>query len=324
MKKNQPNELLEQQLNNLPEIANSALADLTAGAELNHRIQMAVMEARTPKKKAFSMRRVLSVATACAAAAALVVCLTPVVKQVKQARLIHSSSLGDDAPAVTEDLLLADLNGDDVAISEQKAVPSYRNLWSASTDGFFPLIGVNGRYYRMMTSPRSVSSSLLGSSVGTIAEFTATPSLSGTDVVLSNKAAFGTEVYEISGMGGTLVVAEVDGTTRLFQRVSFNGNALKGSESLADTLQISGHVSAMELSDVGTISDASVCEQLLSTLLNNATYESSGSLNASQSLLIELDNGLVVQMAVKNDKLAACGVWSCPEFIEAFESACNN
>jgi len=28
-------------------------------------------------------------------------------------------------------------------------------------------------------------------------------------------------------------------------------------------------------------------------------------------------------MAVKSDSLAACGVWSCPEFFEAFEDACN-
>ena len=33
------------------------------------------------------------------------------------------------------------------------------------------------------------------------------------------------------------------------------------------------------------------------------------------------DNGLTVQMAVKDDKLSACGTWSCPEFIDAFTDA---
>ena len=110
---------------------------------------------------------------------------------------------------------------------------------------------------------------------------------------------------------------------RLFQRVSFNGNALKGSETLADVMQLSGHVASIELSGVGTITDASVCADLISLLLNDATYESSGSLSAKQSLLIELDNGLVYQFTVKNDKIASCGTWSCPEFFEAFEAACE-
>ena len=182
---------------------------------------------------------------------------------------------------------------------------------------------MNGSYYRMMTSPRSVSSSLLGASLGTIAEYTTEPSLSGTNVMLSNKAAVGTEVYGISGMSSTFVAAEVDGQMRLFQRVSFNGNALKGSETLADVMQLSGHVASIELSGVGTITDASVCADLISLLLNDATYESSGSLSAKQSLLIELDNGLVYQFTVKNDKIASCGTWSCPEFFEAFEAACE-
>ena len=122
-------------------------------------------------------------------------------------------------------------------------------------------------------------------------------------------------------MGGTLVAAEVNGSMRLFQRVSFNGNALRGSETLDDTLQISGHIASMELSDVGVITDADTCEQLISTLLDCATYESSATVSGRQSLLICLDNGLTVQMAVRDDSLSACGTWSCPEFFEDFQAA---
>lgn len=325
MKRPEQHDSLEQQLRNLPETAAQSLAGLTAGDELNHRIQMAVREANAPKqsKAALALRRLVPVAGLCAAAVALFVGLSPLLRQPEATPLIQTSSLGDETPVVTEPLLRSDLNDGDVTIGTKKSVPSYRNLWSKSSNGSFPLIGVNGSYYRMMTSPQRVSSSLLGGSIGTIAEYTTEPSLSGTDVILSNTAAAGTTVYEISGMGGTLVAAEVDGKTRLFQRVSFNGHALIGSETLADTLQAEGHIVAIELSDVGTVTDSALCADLYATLIANATYESSGSLSAQQSLLLELDNGLVIQMAVKNDRLAACGTWSCPEFFEAFEAACE-
>jgi hypothetical protein len=110
---------------------------------------------------------------------------------------------------------------------------------------------------------------------------------------------------------------------RLFQRVSFNGNALRGSERLTDTLAVSGKVVSLELSGVGTVSNPYDCDALISLLLNSASYTSSGSLSSNQALLIELDNGLVLQMAVKGDRLAACGVWSCPEFFEEFETLCK-
>ena len=124
-------------------------------------------------------------------------------------------------------------------------------------------------------------------------------------------------------MGGTLVAAEVDGSYRVFQRVSFNGSALRGSEDLADTLQLGGHIISMELSDVGTVTDKDVCESLFATLIDCASYESSGNVSGKQSLHIELDNGLTVQLTIKNDKLSACGTWSCPEFFEEFEAALN-
>ena len=311
MKKHpEQNEQFEAQLRNLPDAVNQSLAGLTAGTELNNRIQMAVRDSRASRqKKSFPVRRFVSVAGVCAAAVALFVGLSPLLSSPANAPLIQSSPLGDK-PTATERTLRADLTGSDVSIGQKQSVPSYRNLWSSSSDSStFPLIGVNGSYYRMMTSPRSVSSSLLGASLGTIAEYTTEPSLSGTNVMLSNKAAVGT--------------AEVDGQMRLFQRVSCNGNALKGSETLADVMHLSGHVASIELSGVGTITDTSVCADLISLLLNDATYESSGSLSAKQSLLIELDNGLVYQFTVKNDKIASCGTWSCPEFFEAFEAACE-
>ena len=137
-------------------------------------------------------------------------------------------------------------------------------------------------------------------------------------------AGWGKPVWvESTGVGSTLVAAKVDGQMRLFQRVSFNGNARRGRESLEDTLQVRGRIIGMEQSGVGTITDPAICSELMDILFDCTSFESSGSVSSRQSLVLEMDNGLVVQMAVRNDSLAACGVWSCPEFIEAFEDACN-
>ena len=312
---------IDAMLRELPQEADKALDGLNATPFLKARIDRAVEE-----KKQGKVRLVLPAwaPALCCAAIVLVLALTVLPLDQKQpGTLITSNTLGDATTAPTG-TLTGDLGDDAVTISTKSAKPGYRNIWSEAKDGSFPLIGVNGKYYRMLTSPNEVNSSLLDNAVASISEFTTEPSLSGTDVVLSNAVTSGTDVYSICGVSSdTLLAAEVDGRMRLFQRVSFNGNALRGKETLADTLAISGQVVAMELTSVGVIDDPAACEALLSTLLSCASYESSGSISSKQSLLIELDNGLVLQLAVKGDNLAGCGVWSCPEFFEDFESYCN-
>ena len=302
------------QLEQLPTAADRAMAGLKADRHLMLRIERAVAQSPQPRR-----RKVWAPALACAMA--LTICVAaavPMLRQPRQESLITSQAAGSGA--VGNERALLNMAEDNVSIGQKGDVPAYRSLWEESS-GTFPLLGIQGRYYRMLTAPDSVSDNLLGNSLGTVAEFTTEPSLSGGDVLLSNAASFGTEVYEISGMSGTLVAAEVDGSMRLLQRVSFNGNALRGSETLGDTLQIGGHIVSMELSDVGVITDADLCGKLLDTLLDCATYESSGTVSGKQSLLIGLDNGLTVQLAVRYENLSACGTWSCPEFFEAFEDA---
>lgn len=311
-------EQLEAKLRQLPEIVDHTFASLTANEALKRRIERAVTNPEpAPVRRPVYRTLVPALSFALVLAVGAVIgvrAFTP--NQPDQ--LITSQAAGSPTDLIPSSA--PDLGSGRVTITSG-AVPEFRSLWEMGDNGNFPLIGVNGAYFRMLTSPASVSASLLGDRLGAVAEFTTEPSLSGTDVILSNAASFGTEVYAISGMDGTLVAAEVDGALRLFQRVSFNGSARQGSETLADTLQIAGHIVAMELSDVGVVTDRSACEMLFATLLDNASYDSSGSLSAHQSLLIELDNGLTVQLAVRNDKLAACGTWSCPEFFEEFEEA---
>ncbi len=320
MKKDQHIDI-DAMLRKLPEDADKALDGLYATPFLKARIDRAVEEKKQGKVRIALPKWAPAL---CCAAIVLVLALTVLPMQQEQpGTLINSGPMGDPTatPAV---MLTSDLGSNSISISTNSSTPGYRSIWSDVKDGSFPLIGVNGKYYRMLTSPNRVDSSLVGGTVATISEFTTEPSLSGTDVVLSNVVTSGAAVYAVKGVSSdTLVAAEVDGRVRLFQRVSFNGNALRGSEDLADVLAVSGQVVALELSGVGTVTDLSACEALLSTLLDNASFESRGSISSKQSLLIELENGLVLQMAVKGDNLAACGVWSCPEFFEEFEAICN-
>ena len=311
---------IDAMLRDLPATADKAFEGLEATPFLKARIDRAVNEQKTGKVRYTLPKWAPAM---CCAALVLVIALVFAPMEKQPSALINSGMLGDPtAPPVS--LLTADLGDNSVTISANSSKPGYRNLWASVKNGSFPLIGINGKYYRMLTTPKTVSNSLLGSQVATVNEFTTEPSLSGTDVVLSNAAASGNAVYALRGVSdSTLVAAEVDGHMRLFQRVSFNGNALRGSERLADALAVSGKVVSLELSGVGTVTNPSDCDALISLLLNSASYASSGSLSSNQALLIELDNGLLLQMAVKGDRLAACGVWSCPEFFEEFETLCK-
>ncbi len=304
-------------LRQLPQEADQALSGLNATPFLKARIDRAVQEQK--RGKVFALPKWAPALCCAALVLVLTLALIPMGQEQQPGTLINSSTLGDPT-AAPAGMRTSDLRNSSAFISASSAKPGYRSIWSDAKGGSFPLIGINGRYYRMLTSPNSVDSELLGSQVASIAEYTTEPSLSGTDGVLSNAATAGTAVYAIRGVDdATLVAAQVNGRTRLFQRVSFNGNGLRGQERLADTLALSGKVIAMELSGVGTVTDPAACNDLMRTLLNNASYESSGSISSKQALLIELDSGLVLQLAVRGDNLAACGVWSCPEFFEAFD-----
>ena len=308
---------IDAMLRELPETAYKAMSDLEATPFLKARINRAVQEKKQDKAPFILPRWAPAM---CCAAIVLILALTFVPMGNEQpGSLISSSTMGNptEAPA---NVMTADLNRGDVFISNISSKPGYRNIWSDVQNGSFPLIGMSGKYYRMLTNPAALDDALLGKQVATISEFTTEPSLSGTDAVLSNAASSGAKVYAIQGISSdTLLAAKVNGRLRLFQRVSFNGNALRGKEKLANTLAISGQVIGMELSGVGTVTDPAACESLLATLLDCASYESSGSISSKQALLIELSNGLVLQLAVKGDNLAGCGVWSCPEFFEAFD-----
>lgn len=190
-------------------------------------------------------------------------------------------------------------------------------LWAKGKGANFPLVAAEGRYYRLLTNPTSIDADMLGASLGNVDAFTDEPALQdASGHVVSNIVPEGTPVYQVRGMENAAAAAMVDGELRVFQRVSFGGSAVLGGEKLVDTLG-TGSIRAMQLSGVGTVTDPNAIDTLMG-ILSGAVYKGSGSKSAKQTLLIEYDNHIVLQLGVKDSALIGCGTFSCPDFITAF------
>ena len=181
------------------------------------------------------------------------------------------------------------------------------------------LITLNGATYRLLVSPSAISSSLLGEELGSVTEFNIEPAL-GSGGVVSNVVSRGEKVYAVSGMNGALAAANVEGSLRVFQRVSYAGTAVIGRETLEDTLCSAEDVKWIEVSSLGRVSDSAKAQQLMETLLEYADYTGTA-MSGSGSMQIGLKNGLTLQLLTGEDSVSACGSWSCPDFFEEFAEA---
>ncbi len=307
---------VEERLRTLQTIA--AESGLEADERLKRKILRAVQEKKTPRR-AFAPRLAAALcafAVLIGAAAFALPGLRGGAPVATQTPLIESHPAGS---VTIGDKTALDVPAGSITIRSSKN-PSYRSIWAPMSGGNFPLIGVNGRYYRLLTNPTSISGSLLGQSLGTVDTFTSEPALAGRNGICSNVVAAGETVYAVSGMNGAMAAANVNGQMRVFQRVSFGDNALVGKETLADTLKASGAV-ALELSGVGTVNDSAAAQRLVKILTDDASFLRAGGSETNQSLLIQLSSGIVLQMAVNGERLIACGTWACPEFFEAFQEA---
>lgn len=308
---------VEERLRALPEIAEST------GLQADEALKRKIMRAANEKKgEKASLRRLVPVL--CCALAVIIgigAFAFPADSvpgpQPTNIPLIESAPAGmNDVPGMR---LALDVPQGSITI-RNSSNPSYRSIWAKASGGNFPLVGVNGRYYRMLTNPTSISASLLGAPLGAVDTYTSEPALAGKNSVCSNVVAAGEVVYAIQGMNDAMAAANVDGVLRVFQRVSFGDHALVGGESLADTLKADSVV-ALEISGVGTINDAAKARELVNILTGNAVFLRSGGSETNQSLLIQLSSGLVLQMAVNGERVIACGTWACPEFFDAFQEA---
>ncbi|MBQ9265254.1 MAG: hypothetical protein IJ189_13740 [Clostridia bacterium] len=310
---------VEERLRDLPRMADSA--GLQADEQLKRRILRAAQEQHAPRDS-WVLRRVAPVMAAVvilvgAAAFAVPGLHTANGPRATDVPLITSFAAGNNAPAGEK--LALDVPKGSITI-KSSSNPSYRSIWAKASGGNFPLVGVDGRYYRMLTNPTSVSGSLLGGALGSVGTYTSEPALAGRSGIVSNTVAEGETVYAVSGMNNAMVAANVNGQMRVFQRVSFGDSALVGGEKLADTLKANGPV-ALELSGVGTVNDAAAASRLVNILTSNASFLRAGGSETNQSLLIQLQNGIVLQMAVNGERVIACGTWACPEFFDAFQEA---
>jgi hypothetical protein len=310
-------------LEHLPEIAGRELGGLNADERLHAKILNAATEpTRAPRIR---WRPVL------ASCVAIVLCLSLglwgvphlLPASVTGVPVMSSRTAGGDAAALSGGSLRAmDVPAGSVSVGgTTQAGSMYRNLFAQERNGNYPLIIADGAIYRMLISPTDMDTSLLGESLGEVTEYTLEPALSNGGIV-SNVVFAGDTVYAVQGMKGAMAAAYVNGGLRVFQRVSFAGSAVLDSETLADTLIGSHTATAMELTDSGIVDDPATAQSLMQTLLDNAEYDSAASgTDGTRSLLISLDNGLLIQLMVGQDTLSACGTWSCPEFFDAYATA---
>ena len=309
-------------LEQLPEVANRQLGGLTATSTLLAKAKLRAAEMRQPRRRGISWRPALAVC------AALVLCVgaalwasdghVPGVQPTPTQNVLGSRSAGDSHPSTAAPRTAGDVPVGSLSMSAGSA-SSNQTLFAQGQGQSFPLITMDGATYRMLQSPTGISSSLLGEELGQVTEFNVEPAL-GTSGMVSNVVARGETVYAISGMSGALVAAQVDGSTRVFQRVSYAGTAIIGSETLADTLCDPADVEWMELAGTGRISDVATAQQLMQILVDYADYQSTA-MSGSGSLLIGLKNGLTLQLLVSDESVSACGTWSSPDFFEAFDEA---
>lgn len=309
-------------LEQLPQIAERQLSGLEATPTLLAKAKLRAAEMREPRRRGMSWQPVLAACTA------LVLCVgaalwamdgrAPGATPVPEPNVLDSRSAGNDALPTHAPRTSGDVPAGSISMSAG-GMRTDNTLFASGQGQSFPLITMSGATYRMLQSPNGISSSLLGDELGLVTEFNVEPAL-GSGGVVSNVVARGETVYAISGMSGALVAAQVNGSTRVFQRVSYAGTAILGSETLGDTLCDPADVEWIELAGQGRVSDVDTAQQLMQTLLDYADYQSTG-MTGSGSLLIGLKNGLTLQLLVSDESVSACGTWSCPDFFDALAEA---
>ncbi|MBR5288880.1 MAG: hypothetical protein IKU34_09895 [Clostridia bacterium] len=309
----------QNKLNHLAPVADEMLAGLQADEAMRLRIVRAAREKAQPGKK--NKKRF---APAAAFALAALVCVGVATTQLNgrmpsapaQPVTIGEIAAGD--PVISGALTVADL-GDGASV---RMARSGGESIFAEGGAEIPVVTVNGNVYRMLNSPQDIGSGLL-KKMGSVCVTTDQPSLASDaelSMGLSNVAKENAAIYSIDGIApSTAVAAEVDGSVRLFQRVSYAGRG-PTSSAFADTFAVKGQVKLVSLDGRGTVT-GSAAEEVVRVLCDKATLKSADGGSARQYLTVTLDNGLKLHLGVSGDTVIGCGAWSCPEFFEAFEKA---
>ena len=305
-------------LEHLPQIAARQLGGLEATPTILAKAKLAAADKRS-MHSGVMLRPVLAV---CAALVILVGAVAamdggaPGGIPVPTQNVLDSHSAGMNSQP-TQEPALGDVPAGSISMSAGKR-RSAGTLFAESDAASFPLITINGATYRLLNSPAGLSADLLGSELGTVNEFNIEPAL-GSGGTVSNIISLGEPVFAIDGMAGALVAANVNGSLRAFQRVSYAGTAIIGPETLADTLCAPELVEWIELSGYDRLEGAAA-QEAMQTLLDYADYQGTA-LSGAGSLQIGLVNGLTLQLLVGEDTISACGTWSCPDFFSLLAGA---
>lgn len=307
-------------LEQLPKIADHQLGGLEAGQTLLCKIRIEAAEKKQKPKTAAMLRPVLAVCAALILCVGAVAALNPAGETplpLTDAPMLASYSAGEAAeeaaPAVQAEVPKGSIT---MSAGMRRAAGSLF-VSPANPSASFPLVTLSGATYRMLAAPDALDAALMGDAIGRVNEFNLEPAL-GSSGVISNVIACGEDVYAVQDLGG-LVAANVDGAMRVFQRVSYAGAAILGTETLGDTLCDAQDVAWIELEGAGR-AEGEQAQRLMETLLSYADYENTA-FSGSQSMQIGLENGLVLQLMTGEDCVSACGTWSCPDFFEAFHDA---
>jgi len=309
-------------LDTLSEIASRQLGGLEATPTLLAKIKLEAAEKKQPRTVRAVLRPALAVCAALVLCVGAVMTLSPddpsIVSPGPTQNVLASRSAGSEAEPTAQPRTLGDVPKGSISMSAGRQ-GSGDTLFAEGNGTSFPLVTLDGATYRLLESPDAISQSLLGAELGAVTEFNIEPAL-GSSGVVSNAIACGETVYAIGDHKGALVAASVNGATRVFQRVSYAGTAIIGSETLADTLCAAEDAEWIEVSGIGRVEDPAAVESLMNTLFDLADYKGTA-FSSGASMQIGLKNGLTLQLMAGEDSISACGIWSCPDFFEEFEQA---
>lgn len=299
-------------LDKLNEIADEMFEKIepsaTSWAKIVHRVNMQ----NTKTKPRISTRRV--VVFACALALVFFSGYNIIKNEREKQRQIKTVAAGSDNNSMAVQALAVAKGS--IKLSDNVSKGRVGGIWASGSGANFPLIQAEGKYYRLLTNPSSLSDSLLSRNIGEVGLLTDEPALVDSNInIISNIVSEGTNVYAVKNMDGAAVAAKTSDTYRVFQRVSYGGNAIVGNENLISTLGNAKPV-ALKLSGVGTITDSDSIDTLMH-ILSRASYLSASS-GGNKTLLLEMNNGISLQLLVDDEKLYGCGSWYCPDFFSTF------
>ena len=245
---------------------------------------------------------------AMAAAALLVLLITPALRQGKR----PGDPLPTDAPQPVQTLQNLEAGGGAVVASTEGWGAAVR-LSGASEE--LPMLSLPGAVYALQDG--ALSAEQVGEALGSVALWTETPSValsSGESV--SNLLPVGARIHALSGLPRTTAVAaELDGSWRLFRRVSYAG--VFGARSLEECLAIRGQVAQIDWQGRGTLTGAAA-EGALSRLLDTATLVAKEAEPGETAVDFILSSGVTLRWSADGDTLIGCGAWAAPEFAAAF------